>query len=200
MMDLDLDALAAELAELAPEQKKGGALAREERIIAGFDDIQRFVDEHGYVPQHGEERDIFERLYARRLDRIRAQAECRELLAPLDHQGLLVGSARPFSGEESGVDADALFAELGGDSDASDIATLRYVRSNSEKREAEEVANRTQCADFAEFKPLFERVKSDLADGVRRAMPLQEKRLDTIRRGQWFVIGGQIAYVAADSE
>jgi hypothetical protein len=36
--------------------------AREERIIAGFEEIERFVEENGRLPQHGEERDIFERL------------------------------------------------------------------------------------------------------------------------------------------
>ncbi len=57
-------------------------------IIAGFEEIQRFVEKHGRAPQHGEDRDIFERLYAVRLDRLRALDECRALLAPLDHQGL----------------------------------------------------------------------------------------------------------------
>ncbi len=92
-----------------------------------------------------------------------------------------------------------MFAELGGESDIADIATLRHVRSSVEKREAEEIANRTPCADFAEFKPFFDNVKADIADGTRKTMPLQEKRLDAIKHGQWFVIGGQIAYVAEDS-
>ena len=91
MPDIDLDELADELAELAPPEKKGGRSPREERIIAGFEDIQRFVEEHGRAPQHGEDRDIFERLYAVRLDRIRALPECRALVEPLDHQGLLGG-------------------------------------------------------------------------------------------------------------
>ena len=75
-------------------EKKGGRSPREERIIAGFEEIQRFVEKHGRAPRHGEDRDIFERLYAVRLDRLRALEECRSLLAPLDHQGLLVGRSR----------------------------------------------------------------------------------------------------------
>src|SRR3546814_4391251 len=71
--------------------KKGGRTPREERIIAGFEEVQRFVDEHGRAPRHGEGNDIFERLYAVRLDRLRALEECRALLAPLDRQGLLAG-------------------------------------------------------------------------------------------------------------
>ncbi len=202
MTDFDLDALAAQLAEFAPTETNGERSARKERIIAGFEDIQRFVDEHGRRPQHGEDHDIFERVYAVRLDRLRAQSDCRELLAPLDRQGLLAGGVSPFPAEATGMDADALFAELGGDSDIADIAdiaTLRHVRSSAEKREAEEIANRAPCSDFAEFKSLFEGVKRDLDNGTRRTMPLQEKRLDAIKHGQWFVIGGQVAYVAEDS-
>ena len=72
MSDHDLDALAEELSEFAPKEKKAGRSAREERIIAGFQDIQRFFEKHGRPPHHGEGRDIFERLYAVRLDRLRA--------------------------------------------------------------------------------------------------------------------------------
>ena len=41
--DIDLDDLAEELADFAAPEKKGGRTAREERIVAGFEDIQRFV-------------------------------------------------------------------------------------------------------------------------------------------------------------
>src|ERR1700679_2847834 len=92
MSDPNLDELAAELAEFAEPEKKGGRPPREERIIAGFEDIQRFVEEHGRAPQHGEDRDIFERLYAVRLDRLRALEECRSILATFDRQGLLTGA------------------------------------------------------------------------------------------------------------
>ncbi|MDP3439290.1 MAG: GIY-YIG nuclease family protein, partial [Azonexus sp.] len=82
----DLDELRAELDEFAQPEKNGGRSPREERIIAGFEEIQRFVEQHGHVPQHGEDRDIFERLYAVRLDRLRLLEECRSLLVPYDHQ------------------------------------------------------------------------------------------------------------------
>ena len=93
MSDFDLDELRAELADFAQPEKKGGRSPREERIIAGFEEIQRFVEKNGHAPQHGEERDIFERLYAVRLDRLRALEECQSLLTPFDHQGLLAGAA-----------------------------------------------------------------------------------------------------------
>ena len=65
------DALLEELGVEVEAKATGGRTPREERIIAGFEEVQRFVDEHGRTPQHGEDQDIFERLYAVRLDRLR---------------------------------------------------------------------------------------------------------------------------------
>src|SRR6266404_8454918 len=70
MSDLDLDELRAELDDFAQPEARGGRSPREERIIAGFEEIQRFVEQHGRPPQHGEDRGIFERLYAVRLERV----------------------------------------------------------------------------------------------------------------------------------
>ena len=53
----------------------------EERVLAGFEEIQRWVTEHGRPPRHGEGLDIFERLYAVRLDRIRGDEALRALVA-----------------------------------------------------------------------------------------------------------------------
>ncbi len=84
----DADILADLGVETRPKAKPA-TTPREARIVAGFEDIQKFIEEHGRPPQHGEDRDIFERLYAVRLDRLRAQPDCMALLADLDHQGLL---------------------------------------------------------------------------------------------------------------
>jgi hypothetical protein len=199
LSDLDIEELAAELAELAPQEKKGGRSAREERIIAGFEDIQRFFDKHSHPPQHGENRDIFERLFAVRLDRMRARPECRALLDPLDRQGLLDGDVIPTTKNDE-IDDDSLFAELEEAHSEADLTTLRHVRSSEERREAEEIAERVPCADFERFKPFFERVKLDIVSGVRQAKPIQTKRQGAIKRGEWFVVGGQTAYVADAGE
>ncbi len=78
MSDLDLDELRAELDGFRASPKRR-ADARRARSASspGFEEIQRFVEKHGRAPQHGEDRDIFERLYAVRLDRLRALEECR---------------------------------------------------------------------------------------------------------------------------
>jgi len=194
MSDLDLDELRSELEEFAQPEKKGGRTAREERIIAGFDEIQRFVEKHGRAPQHGEQRDIFERLYAVRLDRLRVLEECRSLLSPLEHQGLLTAAEAVSAAPVEAMDDDELLAELEGAAGTSDITALRHVRTSADKRAAEEIANRTKCEDFDRFKPLFLQVKNDLDTGVRQTRPFQT--MAEIKKGEFFIVGGQVAYVA----
>lgn len=198
MSELDLDELREELDEFAQPEKKGGRSAREERIIAGFEEIQRFFDQNGRIPQHGEERDIFERLYAVRLDRLRTLEECRALLAPLDHQGLLAGAETVAAAPVESMDDDELLAELEGAAGSADITALRHVRATAEKRAAEEIANRTPCEDFEAFKPLFEQVKRELDSGVRQTRRFQT--MAEIKKGEFFIVGGQIAYVAEVGE
>lgn len=198
MSDPTLDELADELAEFAEPEKKGGRSPREERVIAGFEEIQRFVDTHGRAPLHGEDRDIFERLYAVRLDRLRTLEDCRAILTPFDRQGLLSGATSAPVSEEP-IDDDELMAELSEGDGPDDITALRHVRTTADKRAAEEIAQRTPCADFDTFKPLFEQVARELKSDVRQTLPvhaLDELRLSEIQSGEFFIVGGQVAYVA----
>lgn len=190
MTDLDLDSLAEELKDFDQSDKKGGRSAREERIIAGFEDIQRFVDERGRLPMHGEGRDIFERLYAVRLDRIRQLPECRTILEPLDRQGLL-GDKPDLQLE---LDDDALFAELEGADAPSEIENLVHVPRPEDIKRPDEVATRKPCADFGEFQPLFEQLRKDLKAGVRQTREFELK--SEIEAGRYFIVNGQVAFVA----
>jgi hypothetical protein len=199
MSDSDLDDLRSELEEFAAPEKKGGRSPREERIIAGFEEIQRFVEEHGRVPQHGEDCDIFERLYAVRLERLRALEECRLLLTPMDQQGLLSGVETAGGAAAETAADEELLAELKGLDGAPTITELRHIRKSGGKRAAEEIAGRAVCDDFEKFKPLLEQVRGELRSGVRRALPLHkmdEIKLAEIHEDQFFIVGGQIAYVA----
>lgn len=203
MSDLDLDELRAELDDFAQPEKKGGRSPREERIIAGFEEIQRFVEKSGHAPRYGEDGDIFERLYAVRLDRLRALEECRSLLTPFDHQGLLTGAPMASGPPADSMDEDELLAELEGAAGSSDITKLRHVRASAEKREAEEIASREKCLDFENFKPLFQQVQSDLESGARTTRRFVKDagflKAD-IQAGQFFILGGQTAYVAEVGE
>jgi len=202
MADMTDDDILAELGVDLTPKKVRARTPREERIIAGFEDIVRFREEHGRAPQHGEGRDIFERLYAVRLDRLRTQADCRELLADMDVHGLLDGANDADAIDD--LDDSALLAELGIEPDASnDITQLRNVRSNADRQAAEEVASAKRCVDFATFQPLFDQLQADLDAGVRTTRPfvrdLGMSKAD-IKPGEFFIVGGQIAYVASMGE
>ncbi|MHC2514616.1 GIY-YIG nuclease family protein [Bradyrhizobium diazoefficiens] len=192
------EALLEELGIEVETSKKTGRSARDERIIAGFEEIQRFVDQHGHAPQHGEGRDIFERLHAVRLDRLRALPDCRAVLEPLDRQGLLAGVATALKSATNELDDDALLAELGVDLAEDGITELKHVRSAADKRAAEEIANRTVCTDFETFKPLFAQVRKDLDAGIRQTRPFQT--MAEIKKGEFFIVSGQIAYVSEVGE
>lgn len=198
MRKSDLDELAGELAEFAPPEKAAGRPASEERVIAGFEEIQRFVEKHGHPPQHGEGCDIFERLYAVRLDRLRALPDCRALLQSLDHQHLL--SSATFVAEPlAAYNVDQLAAELAGAPEAEDITVLRHVRTSADKRAAEEVADRKPCADFETFQPLFEDVANEIKSGLRQSQPITAGNR-SVEVGDFFVLEGVTVYVAEVGE
>ena len=110
MADLSDDELLAELGVEIEAKTQSSRTPLEERIIAGFEDIVRFYDANGRAPQHGEERDIFERLYAVRLDQIRKLPNARELLGASDAHGLLDAKNTDTVFASHTLDDDALLA------------------------------------------------------------------------------------------
>lgn len=192
------DALLAELGVDVDVKKPVTRTAREERIIAGFEDILKFVEENGRPPQHGEGRGIFERLYAVRLDQIRSQPECRDLVLEFDRFDLLSEGGPDTPALDDDMDDDALLAELGVSLETSSITELKHVRSTAEKKAAEEIAGRDKCKDFDTFKPLFEQVQKELDAGLRETRKFELKA--EIEPGRFFIVGGQKAYVAEMGE
>ncbi len=196
----DDDALLAELGVETEVKQDQTYTARQERIIAGFEDIQRFYREHDRLPCHGEDRDIFERLYAVRLDRIRGSAECLELLKQLDVDGILTVTACELSEDyEQGSD-DALLEALGVGHSDDDITKMKHVRSaadrNAERNVPEEVAQRRPCNDFDLFRLDFEAVQADLETGRQSTELFKTNSRSQIRKGDWFIVDGQKALVA----
>lgn len=189
-------ALLGELGVETESTQVRGRSAKEQRVIAGFEEIERFVQEHGRTPQHGEDRDIFERLYAVRLDRIRSSAECRAILADRDTRGLLGrGDEVEASRVKEDISDTELLTSLGVDlTRVADITNLTHVRSREEINAAEEIAQRNPCRDFSEFKPLFKKTQTELESGERHTIKFQDNA--EIRKGDLFILNGQKVYVA----
>jgi T5orf172 domain len=196
--DEDLELLAELGVDLAPEQS-GQHSAKEERIIAGFEEIERFVAEQGRRPQHGEEHDIFERIYAVRLDKLRESAECRAVLEPLDSRGLLDVQTDTSLNPEAEIDDETLLISLGIDpASDQDVTQLTHVRSRQEIKAAEEIAQRTPCQDFDRFKPIFDQVQSDLKKGARQTIKYQDNA--AINQDDLFILNGQKILIAEMDE
>lgn len=179
----------------------GGRTPREQRIIAGFEEIVRFYDEHGRAPGNDPDADIFEKIYSVRLDRIRQSLECLELVRDMDTHGLLKTPPESPMVREDAANFDAeLLAELGVDDQPaeSDITQLTHVRSREEIRAAEEVAQRTPCSDFEFFEPVFKKVQMDLESGGRTTVKFQENA--EVSEGELFILHGQKVYVAKVGE
>lgn len=192
--DEDIDLLAELGVDTAPPPQVKRT-PREERIIAGFEEIERFVTEQGRLPQHGEDRDIFERIYAVRLDRLRNSEECRALLEPLDSRGILNADIDFNLPPETDLDDEALLTSLGVEATpGNDITQLTHVRSRQEIKAAEEIAQRTPCQDFKQFKPIFKKVQQDLETGARETLKYRDDA--TVNQGDFFILDGQKLIVA----
>ena len=193
------DELLAELGVDVEAKSRSSRTPREERVIAGFEEIEHFVEEHGRLPLHGEDKDIFERIYTVRLDKIRSSSECMKILAAFDKNGLLTNAPNIAEKTLDDLDDDALLAELGvGQVGVNDITKLTHVKTRAEKKAAEEIGQRSLCNDFENFKPLFIQIQADLKAGVRKTLRFKEDA--SINKGEYFILGGQIAYIAEVGE
>lgn len=198
MADINEDELLTDLGLDVTPVKASSRTPREERIIAGFEDILRFYQTNKRAPLHGEDRDIFERLYAVRLDQLRKLPEAHLLLAAMDGPGLL-SNATVLSVNQDDLNEDDLLAELGIDMDdasvdQNDITKLRYVRSRAEINAAEDIANRMPCKNFDQFQPFFAAAEDGLKTGEWITKPFAKDA--SIELGDFYIVGGQIAYVA----
>lgn len=60
------------------------------------------------------------------------------------------------------------------------------------------MAKRTPCEDFEQFQPLFEKVRAELATGVRQTLKFKDNA--EVRRGDLFILEGQKVIVAEMGE
>ncbi len=197
------DELLAALGVEVDVKKKTTFTALEERVIAGFEEIQKFVEEHNRLPLHGEENDIFERLYAVRLEKIKEKLEFIDLLKAFDNQNILSGEIKNKVDIPEDLDDDELLNLLGVEEEENSITNLKHVKTRAEKRAVEEFANRTICEDFEKFKPLFEKTKKEIENGFRETIRFRKESGFTktlIQEKLFVIIKGQMAYIAHKGE
>jgi len=188
------DELLADLGVEVDSDVKGEHTPREARIIAGFEEIEAFYEKNGQLAKHGDDRDIFERLYATRLEAILQSKECLDILKSRDRHGLLANASAITTDLTEPIDDDTLLEELGITVvDDSGITKLTHVKSSVEKRAAEEIGHRALCQDFSKYRDLFQKVKDEIKEGVRKTMRFKQDA--SITQGEFFILNGQIAYI-----
>ncbi|EMK0756522.1 GIY-YIG nuclease family protein [Providencia rettgeri] len=198
MADISDDDLLSELGiNLAPV-KQVTYTAKEERIISGFEEIIQFYEINQRIPSSSNNADIFERLYAVRLDQLRKLPEAVCLLENFDQYNLL-NSITSEPSDISELEDDDLLSELGIEiEDEHNILILNNVRSSDERKEAELIGKQKVCEDFAVFKPLFEQIQKDLDTGTRYTKRYGKNNV--LEKNDWFILNGQLVYIAEITE
>lgn len=194
MADISDDDLLSELGiDLAPV-KQVTYTAKEERLISEFEEIIQFYEINQRIPSNSNNADVFERLYAVRLDQLRKLPEAMSLLEDFDQHNLL-SSITSEPSDMSELEDDDLLSELGIEVESEDnILVLQHVRSQKEREANELTATRKACADFDVFKGIFDQISKELEDGLRITKPFGKDA--SIELHDWFIVDGQIVYVA----
>ena len=191
--------LLAELGIEVSAKRTSKYTAVEQRIVTGFEEIQKFVDKNGRHPNSGEDKDIFERIYAVRLERIKSLNKSNSLLSDIDYQNLLSSTASQDDNNFENLDDDQLLEQLGiNELDENSLTNLKHVKTRAEKRAAEEIANRTLCENFDDFRPLFTKVKQEIDSGFRQTIRFKKDAGFTktsIKQNEFYIVGGQLSYI-----
>lgn len=198
MDNISDDDLLSELGiDLAPV-KQVTYTAKEERLISGFEEIIQFYEINQRIPSNSNNADIFERLYAVRLDQLRKLPEAMSLLEDFDQHNLLKSTTSEPS-DMSELEDDDLLSELGIEiEDEHNILVLNNVRSSDERKEAELIGKQKVCEDFEVFKPLFDQIQKDLDIGTRYTKRYGKNNV--LEKNDWFILNGQLVYIAEITE
>ena len=162
--------------------KKSFAKSADQRLIDSFEEINKFVAEHGLEPKQGGS--VIEANLASRLYGIRNDSRKVAALVDYDRFGLLgeIPAKEYHSLEDVLADSDNDDL-LRDDSGAEDIFTLKHVKAVALP---DYISKRKRCKDF-------KKCQQDLASGRRLILPF--KNGNRIEAGQFFILSGILLYV-----
>jgi len=188
------------LDELLKEEDKLGLLdvkpssvirsSSESIIQKGFEEINQFIDRHGYLPGESNKRQsVTEHILQIRLQSYRDQVDVVNQLRSFDRHNLLNENEIPTP--QSLDEILSLDDELLSES-SDDIFTFKHARVGAAR--PQDVANRVRCQDFEQFKPIFDKVSAQLSSGERKTMRFINEQ--DIEAGGLFILKGVMVYVA----
>ncbi len=181
---------------LAMKPKQSNSMSTDQRLVASFEEINAFVREHGREPE--ESTDIYEwKLYSR-LKWLRISPQRAFALKEYDRLDLLgdVKMADPSTIEtiDDVLGDDALgLLEDSEEGNPESIFVLKHISKPSPAK-PDLVARRKACAEFDRFEPLFLEQHALMKTGMRVTVPFKSE--DQILKSSFFVLNGQLVYVA----
>lgn len=185
------------------EEKKKSSNTRtaDERLVDSFEEIQKFVDEHGEEPKPNTSNVSEYRLYSR----LKSLKENPDKIASLlEHdRNQLLGDFVTSVGEKSkgyivkknpesiedifeDDDLDLLQEEDEG------LFDFKHVPKETERASADFVARRKPCKNFEKYQPMFHQVQKDLSDGKRKLISFKQ---DILKPDTYYVHNGILLYL-----
>lgn len=168
-----------------------------ESIYVGmYHEIRDFIERSGREPS-AKSRNINEARLGQRLDALRKNKEAQQVLAPYDTKTQILQTSREACESAEPAAPRTLDEILSSEllDDKHDIFRVADVIQKGKKQSTNDYqATRKRCEDFEKFKPLFEHVQRELDKGSRRTSSIEG--IAEIQEGQFFIVGGLIAYVA----
>jgi hypothetical protein len=172
-----------------------GANSDASRVNQDFDELNRFIDQHGFVPGEGpndRKQSVKERVLSMRLKSYRDNPKICMQLQPQDRHGLLTANkAAEFREPASLEEILDLDDELLNTS-REDIFTFNHARPKAAR--PDKVSERKPAQDFRAFKPLFYACVADLVSGKRKSLKFANEQ--EINAGEFFILNGVMVYVA----
>lgn len=191
-----------------------------DRLVNSFLEVLDFVEAEGREPS--EDGPLEEQKLFRTLRSIRSDETKRRICQSVDDAGLLapkaaeatpsqpvnidtpfvetvpVGAIEPSEGPQPHDELDDILNDPMFDDvapvDQSIFELPDYMKKHQQERaEAESIAKRTECKDFADFEEGFQIIHKKLDDGRCRLIRFKEAHL---AEGQYFVLGNMLLYLA----
>lgn len=187
---------------LAVKPNVSNGVSADERLLAAFEEINTFFEQHGREPIAS--RDIQERKLYSRLQGLRDDPEKVVSLQAADRFGLLAGIALPETKPIETVgdvldDPLGLLGNAAEETVANSILQLRHV-SVIPRASSEYVAKRKPCnpAEFAVFEAEFKQVQRELATSKRKLLPFTGKGYQLVQDSYYVMDGILLKLLATE--
>lgn len=159
----------------------------DERLIASFEELNRFFEKHNREPKRSAAQQgggVQEHQLYARLKSLRESPTKMEMLKSHDRFGLLAFEPKEINSLED-ILADDMLGLL--DDDSEGLFDLKHIKSIDERASTDFVARRKPCKNFDQFEQLLKDVQKDLANGKRK---LVEFRMGNLRENTFYVHNG----------